>query len=114
MPSFTWTPDFGATKKVNSRVVEARFGDGYSQRQQIGMNPSMQEWSLTFNNRNLTEANEITDFLEARGGTESFDFTPPGSEDSITVVCRPGQWSITTVKFNLYSITAKFEQVFEP
>jgi phage-related protein len=114
MAEFTWTPDFNATKTPRSNVVESKFGDGYSQRIQVGMNANAQDWSLAFTNRSAEEATEIDEFLTERGGVESFDFTPPGEEDSIKVVCRTGQWSKVTVKHNLFTINAKFEQVFEP
>jgi phage-related protein len=114
MSAFTWTPDFGASNNPKQSVIESRFGDGYSQRQQVGLNGSADVWSVTFGNRSADEAGQITDFLEARGGVEAFDWTPPGASYPARFICRSGNWSVTTVKFNLYSISAKFEQVFEP
>lgn len=112
MPEFTWTPEFGAAKAKKPTVKTIQFGDGYEQRQAYGLNTSPQAWSLNFANREETEADEIDDFLEARGGTESFDWTPPGDDDAIKVVCQ--EWNRSIEKHNRFSISAIFRQVFEP
>jgi phage-related protein len=38
MATFSYTPDFGATKKSQPAVRTAKFGDGYEQRVQFGIN----------------------------------------------------------------------------
>lgn len=112
MPTFTYTPDYSAQVSYKPRVRTARFGDGYEQRQGDGINTQPQTWSLTFANRTNTDASGIQSFLSARAGVESFDWTPPDSVTSIKVICR--EWQKTMNRFNLNTITALFEQVFEP
>jgi phage-related protein len=51
--------------------------------------------------------------LFARGGVESFDWTPPQGGDIIKVVCDE-PWERTPVAYNLNTIQATFRQVFEP
>lgn len=111
MATFTYTPDYGAQVSVKPRVRVAQFGDGYEQRIADGINTRPQVWSLQFNNRTDTEAGNITTFLEARNGVEAFDWTPPGGS-AIKVVCR--EWSKTVARYNLNSVSATFQQVFEP
>lgn len=113
MATFSYTPDFGAEKSVESNVEETEFGDGYSQRQAKGINANRQVWKLTFNNRSTADADAIDAFLTARGGYESFDWTPPGGSAG-KYICRSGQWTKKRIKANLYSLTATFRQVFEP
>jgi phage-related protein len=109
MSTFTHTPEFGASKQLRPRVTAIKFGDGYEQRVAQGLNTKLEVWNLNFVNRTETEANEIDDFLIARGGVESFDWTPPDSATSKKFVCR--EWTRVVLKANLYSIAATFEQV---
>ena len=112
MPEFTWTPDFGSSKQSKPKVQAVKFGDGYEQRAAFGLNTNPKIWSLTFANRDTSDIDDIEDFLDARDGVESFDWTPPRAEDSIKVVCR--EWNRTIDHAGTDSLTATFEQVFEP
>lgn len=112
MPTFSYAPDYSAQVTNRPRVRVAKFGDGYEQRQADGLNPQPASWSLTFANRSNADINAIHSFLSARGGFESFDWVPPDSTASIKVVCR--EWQKTLNRYNLNTISATFEQVFEP
>ena len=89
----------------------ARFGDGYEQRLRFGLNTDSKEWDLTFSERTDTERDQISDFLEARGAVESFDWTPPRGTAG-KYVCE--DWQITLRACNFNTIRAKFREVFEP
>lgn len=110
MATFTYTPDFGATKKFKPRVTAMSFGDGYEQRATFGINNNPQIWDLVFSNRSDTEAEAIDDFLIARAGVESFLWTPY-NESQARFICR--EWSKSIDQYNGNTITATFEQVFE-
>lgn len=112
MPSFTFTPDFGMKRKRKPNVAKIEFGDGYQQRQTKGINTLSESWDLRFAVRTKDEADDIDDFLIARNGVESFDWTPPGEASSIKVVCF--EWDREIVRENQYQITATFERVYEP
>ena len=112
MSTFTWLPDYSANKTVEPNVSVIKFGDGYEGRQTYGLNSKPQKWSLQFQNRTQTEANEIDDFLNARGAVESFDWTPPDSDTAYKFVCR--SWSKPIEHAGIWSIAAEFVQVFEP
>lgn len=112
MATFDFTPDFGAQAAYKPRVRVTRFGDGYEQRVGDGVNIRPASWPLKFAMRDDTERDGILAFLEARNGVEAFDWTPPFGGASIRVVCRAWDW--TPEKANLNTITAQFEQVFEP
>lgn len=104
-------PTYGTTKQSQPAVRAARFGSGYEQRAQFGINQNPKVYSLTFE-VSETDADTIETFLDARGAIESFTFTPPGESASAKFVCR--QWNKTIPYLNRATISATFEQVFEP
>ncbi len=109
---FIYTPDFDAEKAKNPNVSNVKFGDGYEQRVTKGINGSPEVWNLIFANRNESETNAIDIFLEDLNGVTPFLWTPPGSMEQKVYKCQ--QWNVRVVKYNLFTITAVFEQVFEP
>lgn len=112
MSTFTYKPDYSASRTIKPRVRSVRFGDGYEQRQADGINTQAQVWSLTFANRTDSEASAIDTFLANQGGVYAFTWTPPDAVSSVKVLCR--EWQKTMNRYNLNTITATFEQVFEP
>ena len=104
------TPTYG-TRKTNSPIVKTtQFGEGYHQRVQFGLNQNPKVFSLTFN-VSETDADTIETFLDARGGTESFDFTPPAETSSSKFICK--SWTKSMPYNNRATINATFEEVFE-
>lgn len=110
MTTFTYIPDFGASKKLNPKINSIKFGDGYEQRASSGLNTNPQIWNLSFSNRTDTEAEAIDDFLSARGGVEAFYWTPY-NEVIGKYICK--EWSKTLDSFNRNTIQATFQQVFD-
>lgn len=84
MLRFLYAPSFSIPSTMMPRVRRAQFGDGYEQRSQDGINVLLQKWSLTFENRAKSDADEIEGFLRAHGGVTAFEFVAPGSEWSVT------------------------------
>jgi phage-related protein len=81
-------------------VLEAKFGDGYSQRMSDGLNTIMETWSLSFQNRPISDINIIRAFLEGKNGVQAFSWDPPGqvaaTSKSITgVVNASGKLRVT-------------------
>lgn len=111
MATFTYTPDFGAAVSHKPAVRAIKFGDGYEQRLAYGINTNPRSWDLRFASRDNTEADGIMDFFEARGAVEAFDWTPPSGAAG-KWVCR--EWSRSIDRYNLSTIQARFDQVFEP
>ena len=111
MATFTYTPSFEATESSKPRVQRFQAGDGYEQRVTFGLNADPKEWGLTFANRDDTERDAIADFLEARGGVESFDWTPPRGAAG-KYICE--EWQITLSNCNNNQIQATFREVYEP
>jgi len=104
-------PSYGASKASQPIVNSVQFGSGYEQRVVFGINQNPKVWDLTWNN--ITEANSdtIENFLDARAGQESFDWTPPDEATSYKWVCP--QWNKQINYTGRATITATFRQVFE-
>lgn len=110
-PVFSWKPDLGAQPTNTPLVQKVSFGDGYEQRVGESLNRVRHDWDVTFT-KSKDEAFAIRDFLEARGGLESFSWTTTIGETRV-FVCR--EWQGPSQQYRgLYVITAKFEEVFEP
>jgi phage-related protein len=108
MSTFTWIPDIGSTEERAPRIRSVQFGDGYEQRAQDGINADMRKRSLSFTARSSAESTAILAFLEAQGGTASFDYTHPG-DSSRKYVCK--SWKATDTGYLLKTITAEFQEV---
>ena len=110
-PSITPTYS-GFSKRSAPRSRTIRFQDGFEHRIVFGLaqhqNPKV--YNLSFNGTE-TQSDEIETFLDARGGTESFDFTAPGETSSQKFVCQ--RWSKSIPYNNRAVIDATFREVFE-
>ena len=103
-------PTYGASKRSRPKVRNVQFGDGLSQRLTYGLNQDAKQWNLTFE-VSETDADTIETFLEARGGAESFDWSPPDETETYKWICQ--QWSKQMTSAGLNELTATFQQVFE-
>jgi phage-related protein len=106
------TPDFGAQRKSEPKTRKVAFGDGYEQRLTVGLNQSPKIWDLTWSAKSNTVSAAIEAFFEARGGVESFDWTPLTEATSYKFVVE--SWNRQFEYADICTITATFRQVFEP
>lgn len=111
MATFSYTPSYTASEQSQPLVKRVQFGDGYEQRLKYGLHTDPKTWQLSFLNRNDAERDGILAFLEARAGSESFDWTPPRGTAG-KYICS--EWSMDMLNYNNNTIQAKFVQVFEP
>ena len=109
-PHFIWKSSNNSDNPFEPRVRVLKFGDGYEQRAQDGINNNLLMFNFNFDNRNTDEATAILHFLNQRSGQESFVFTPPKPLNaSKRFVCRT--WNNRFIFKGNYSISAKFEEV---
>ena len=104
MAKFDWKPAPGASASVKPNVAVAKYGDGYEQRVGTSINGPARQWSLKF----TSAVTEVLDFLEARGGHESFDWTDPLGRTG-RFVCR--EWKPVHVSVDIFAVSCDFEQV---
>ena len=103
-------PTYGAQKTSQPKVRQVQLGDGYVQRLTFGLNQDPKVWNLTFE-VSETDADTIETFLEARGGSESFNWSPPDETSSYKWICL--NWSKTIPYLNRATIQATFQEVFD-
>ena len=105
-------PKYGQQKRSKPLTRTVRFADGFEHRILFGLaehqNPKI--FNLTFE-VSESDADTIETFLDARAGTESFDFTPPGESSSSKFVCET--WTKSIPYLNRATIQATFREVFE-
>ena len=101
-------PTYGALKTSQPKVRQVQFGDGYVQRLTFGLNQDLKIWNLTFE-VSETDADTIETFLEARGGSEYFTWSPPDETTSYKWICL--NWSKTIPYLNRARIQATFQEV---
>ena len=110
--SLSIQPDYGVTKQSSPKSREVVFGDGYIMAAKFGLNQNLKVWNLTFSNITETQSDAIETFLDAREGTEAFDWSPPN--ESYTSKYRCKKWRKTLPYGNLATIEATFEEVAQP
>lgn len=77
MDIFDLTYDAELQSTIAYPSIEVRFGDGYSQAADNGLNNPEETWTLNFSFRNLVEKQAIDDFIANHRGSISFLWTPP-------------------------------------
>lgn len=107
--TFTIAPSSGSSLSVKPNVKPVQFGDGYEQRIPSGINNQPRKWALEFRKGTLSQCQAVFDFLTARGGEESFYWTPPIGAQGV-FVCR--EWSVAILSPSVWNIGATFEEVF--
>jgi phage-related protein len=104
-------PSYNLSKKSAPKVRTAQFGSGYSQRSIFGINQNLKVLDLRWENIPEADADTIETFLDARSGSENFDFTAPGESSSSKYICK--EWNKNIPYSGIATITASFEQVAE-
>ena len=99
---FTWQPDAGAGT-VHKPVVNTATYGGYEQRV-AGLNADLCKWSVKF----TRDALPVAAFLRARGGVDSFTWTPPLGSPGF-YVCR--EWKHEHLGGGVFVVSGVFEQV---
>ena len=108
------TPTYGATQQSSPMTTTVQFGDGYQQRLLVGMakNLNPKVWRLTWK-VSETDADTITEYLDDRANdSASFDWTALDTTIEKKWICS--NWTKTIPYKERATITATFQQVFEP
>lgn len=89
---------------------EAKFGDGYSQEAEQGINAEQQKWSVVIGPYNVADMQTVIDFLRAHKGI-SFYWTPPFSDEGYY---RMKGYKPSPLGGGMWTLSAEFYQVFGP
>lgn len=74
---FTWTPSKQSGFNREPKTAGIVYDDGYELSVKAGINNNPLKGEFQFTNVDTTVAKAIDDFLSARGGYQSFLWTPP-------------------------------------
>jgi phage-related protein len=113
-------PSPGAQNKPAIKILQADFGDGYSQPTPDGLNHIRRVLTLQWDGLDWFERDQIIDFLECRGGTEPFIFRMPEQcpwyiepkEVQAKFAYTCADWSDTALDGGFYTINATFKRWF--
>jgi len=110
MATFTHEPSYSSSINVKPKILEAKFGDGYEQAIDDGINNKPRLFSLQFNNLTKVDGDAIeTFFNDNNTATTPFDWTPP-SGSAGRFKCK--EHSRNFVSGFTSSITCSFAEVF--
>ena len=103
-------PSPGTSDKPEIKLLEAEFGDGYSQAVPDGINHIRRNMSLSWDLLTPSQASVIIDFFIARKGCEPFWWTPSDEITPIKWVCK--DWDSKKTTGGFIEISAKLKQSF--
>ncbi|GAA5104545.1 phage tail protein [Orbus sasakiae] len=107
MEQFHWHVMPNMSERAQPRVKTVKFGDGYEQRHQDGINSDLRTYEVTLKVPR-DESHYIDDFLAKHKGIKAFLWREPNRHRLITVKCSV--WS-STIENTVTTISASFEEV---
>ncbi|RWB95531.1 MAG: phage tail protein [Mesorhizobium sp.] len=99
----------GTRNKPELKLLKAEFGDGYTQTARDGINHMRRTLSLRWEKLLPWQKDEIIGFLEARGGSEAFYYTPSNETNPVKWTCE--DWDDTRSNDGM-DVTAVLRQSF--
>jgi len=104
----TILPTQSSSLATAPNIIETRYGDGYSERAANGINTFLEKWRLNFT-LSTVDYTTVNNFLIARGGYDSFNWTNPITGIAGIYVCK--KWNTSLLSGGWYSLTTTFEEV---
>lgn len=104
-------PEIGSSGSHKFRILDAKFGDGYTQTAGDGINTLESTITLNWTDISQTVYNELYAFFIALGGYQSFDYTLPNGSTAYQWKCK--QFSDSWVKGNKRNFTATIERSYD-
>lgn len=103
--------DKDSIRTPSPRVLEAGFGDGYSQNMKDGINALDETWSMRFTNRPKADVLAIAAFLDTVSKVTPFNWTPP-DEASVKVWRLNSDYPITDAEAGTRSISFTIKRYY--
>jgi len=108
-----YTPEYGSQPSVETRILKADFGDGYTQRAADGINNIIETWDLSWKNLQKNFANRLNNFFREKKGYISFKWIPPGEQSLKIWTCSSFSGMIPVPGNELFDFNATFRQEFD-
>lgn len=93
------------------KILEVKYGNGYSQRAGDGFNNNQGSWNVTWQNVNATDFATLVSAFDAYYGVDYFTWTAPGDGASKKWVVK--QYTRSASSSSVYSVSATIEQVWD-
>jgi len=104
-------PSYSSAGATDFRVLEAPFGDGYTQRAADGLNSTPRTYNLLWESRPDADIATIYDFLIDKLGFEYFLWTAPGDTERKWICKKP--ITKTPITAGYTTLKCQFEEVFD-
>lgn len=114
MNTLTLVPSWQSEVTHRHDVLVAKFGDGYAQRREAGLNAKAMRWVLVFEKVTREKAAAIIAFFTEQGRVEPFLWTPPAPYATETQWILDSDVSHVKHGFDSETITVELEQDFNP
>lgn len=102
-------PSPGTALTQQIKILEAEFGDGYTQATPDGINHIRQQVELKWDALTESQMQVIIGFFVARRAVEAFYYQPAGEVSPLKWTCK--EWSRSTEN-GIWKVQAKFMQSF--
>ena len=109
--TFTWCVRTGANEQISKSVYQAKFGDGYEQVAENGINSDQETWPLTCSG-NLEDMRPVRAFLKSHI-TTSFWWENPWGETKLYRV-KYDSVNPNFINGNFVEISFTFVQAYSP
>jgi len=111
---FFFIPSYSSSQDIEVRTVEAKFGDGYAQRQRDGLNSNVGTWNIVFEGRSDRETKAIINFIEDKGGTDCFPilFSRGMLQNDPNIKYVGTNLKLNTTSYKLNTVSATLSQSF--
>lgn len=110
-PVLPYEPDNALEQIGEPRVIVSKFGDGYEQRIEDGINNDLQKWEVTYDLKGQVTLEQIYGFFKELGGVRYFLWTPPGELTPRRFVVRKYRRSLPYGSRTVQTYTTTFEEV---
>jgi phage-related protein len=96
---------------TNYKILEVKYGNGYSTRAGDGFNNVQASWTVAWENISSTDFSTIVTALDGAKGSDYFTWTAPGDGSSKKWISKTVTRS--TINGTTYSVSTSLEQVFD-
>ena len=100
-----------AQNTTTYKLIEIKYGNGYSQRAGDGYNSNQASWNLDWGTISSADLATMVSAFDAAKGSDYFTWTAPGDAVSKKWVIK--QYTRKAMAGSIYSVAATLEQVFD-
>jgi phage-related protein len=97
--------------KTSYKIIEVKYGNGYSQRAGDGYNSIQQSWTITWGVITSGELSTVVTALDTANGSDYLTWQSPVDASSKKWVCKDR--TVSAMSGSLYEVSATLEQVFD-